>query len=127
MVNLQQQQNQFNVANIKTVVIVMANPEEALDLVEKYQLTYPVLCDPQQQAYHLYEIPQGRPIQYIGPRTWLAGLRAMIRAGIGKPSYDIKQMHGTVVITPSAEIIYRHIGKHSADYTPLADVLAATK
>ncbi len=127
MVNLQQQQKQFDDAEIRTVVVVMAEPEQALALIERYGLTYLVLCDPQQTAYQYFEIPQGRPMQYVGPKTWLTGLRAMIRGGIGKPSHDIKQMHGTVVIDSSGTVIYKHLGRHSADYTPLADVLSATK
>ena len=51
MVNLQQQQKQFDDAEIRTVVVVMAEPEQALALIEKYGLTYLVLCDPQQTAY----------------------------------------------------------------------------
>ncbi|MBA64095.1 MAG: hypothetical protein CMJ76_17195 [Planctomycetaceae bacterium] len=127
MVNLQQQQKEFSEAQVKTVVVVMAEPEQALSLIDKFGLTYLVLCDPHQIAYQHFGIQQGRPMQYIGPKTWLAGLRAMIRGGMGKPSYDIKQMHGTIVIDSSGAVIYRHLGRHSADYTPLADVLSATK
>ena len=127
MVNLQKQQSQLIQAQIKPVLVVMADPAQALALVEKYGLSYLVLCDPRQLAYQHFAIPQGRFMQYIGPRVWLAGLRALIRGGLGRPSHDIKQMHGTIVVDSTGTVLLRHIGRHSADYTPLADVLSATK
>ena len=126
MVHLQNQQPDFETGNVQPVSVVMATPEQTRPVVEKLQLTYPVLCDPDQVAYRSFEIPKGKPWQYIGPRIWLAGLRALLRGGIGKPLNDITQMHGTVVVNPAGEVIFRHHGKHSADYTELSDVLAAS-
>ncbi len=126
MVNLRNQQSEFESGNVQSVVVVMATPEQTQPVVEKLQLSYTVLCDPDQIAYRSFEIPQGTPWQYLGPRIWLAGLRAMLRGGMGKPLNDITQMHGTVLVNSIGEVIFRHHGKHSADYTQISDVLAAT-
>ena len=106
MVHLRNQQSDFETGNVQPVIVVMATPEQTRPVVEKLQLTYPVLCDPDQVAYRSFEIPKGKPWQYIGPRIWLAGLRALLRGGIGKPLNDITQMHGTVVVNPAGEVIF---------------------
>ncbi len=127
MVDLQKQLNRFEKAQIKPVAVVMATPDQALELVEKHHLTFPVLCDPEQKAYQAFGISKGRPWQYLGPRIWLAGLRALLRGGIGKPSYDVTQMHGTVVVDTTGSVLFKHVGQHSADYTPIEKVLSVAK
>ena len=127
MVNLRNQQTEFEAAKVTPVVIVMATPMQAAPVVEKLRFPFTVLCDPEQIAYQHFEIPRGRPWQYLGPKMWLAGARAVVRGGMGKPLNDITQMHGTLVIDTDGEVIYRRHGEHSADYITAAEVISALK
>jgi len=125
MVDLQNNLEDFQAANIQPVVLLMGTPEQAAPLVEKYQLTMPVLCDPHQEAYKAYKIPQGTPSQYLGWRTWLPGLRAMFRGGMGKPVGDVTQMHGTILVNTDGNIQTEFIATNSAHY-PSLDNLTST-
>ena len=119
MVDLQNNLEDFQAANIQPVVLLMGTPEQVAPLVEKYQLTMPVLCDPYQEAYKAYKIPQGTPSQYLGWRTWLPGLRAMFRGGMGKPVGDVTQMHGTILVNTDGNIQTEFIATNSAHYPSL--------
>jgi hypothetical protein len=125
MVDLQNNLEDFQAANIQPVVLLMGTPEQAAPLVEKYQLTMPVLCDPYQEAYKAYKIPQGTPSQYLGWRIWLPGLRAMFRGGMGKPVGDVTQMHGTILVNTDGNIQTEFIATNSAHY-PSLDNLTST-
>lgn len=125
MVDLQNNLEDFQAANIQPVVLLMGTPEQATPLVEKYQLTMPVLCDPHQEAYKAYKIPQGTPSQYLGWRIWLPGLRAMFRGGMGKPVGDVTQMHGTILVNTDGNIQTEFIATNSAHY-PSLDNLTST-
>ena len=122
MVDLQNNLEDFLAANIQPVMLVMGTPAQAAPLVEKYQLTMPVLCDPQQAAYKAYKIPQGTPLQYLGWRVWLPGLRAMFRGGFGKPIGDVTQMHGTILVNTEGNIQTEFTAKNSSHYPTLADL-----
>jgi len=122
MVNLQNSLEDFLAANIQPVMLVMGTPEQSAPLVEKYQLTMPVLCDPQQAAYKAYKIPLGTPLQYLGWRVWLPGLRAMFRGGFGKPIGDVTQMHGTILVNTEGNIQTAFTAKNSSHYPTLADL-----
>jgi len=122
MVDLQNNLEDFLAANIQPVVLLMGTPEQADPLVEKYQLTMPVLCDPHQEAYKAYNIPQGTPLQYLGWRIWLPGLRAMFRGGMGKPVGDVTQMHGTILVNTDGNIQTEFIATNSSHYPILSDL-----
>ena len=93
-----------------------ARHRAAADFRERHKLPFHCLADADQAAYHAFELSRGGLSQIAGPKVWLAGLKSMLKAGIGKPVGDVRQMPGSFVIDSGGVIRFAHHPHHSSEY-----------
>lgn len=110
---------------IALALVMMASPAELQAIQQKRPVPFPLLADPDQQAYEAFEVPRLGLAAIAGPRIWLAGLRALLRGGMGKPGKDVFQMHASFLVDSSGTFQLVHYPRNSADRTTFQQILAA--
>ena len=105
----------FQTAGGDVVVVTMGTPDQTAAFRDRNRLPFVCLADPERLAYRAFGVPRGTLNQVAGPTVWAGGLKALVRAGVGKPIGDVLQLHGTFVIDTGGVIRFAHLPKHSAD------------
>lgn len=96
-------------------VVTMGSPEQTAAFRERNQLPFVCLADPDRKAYTAFHVPRGTTAQVLGPGVWGGGLKAVLRAGVGKPIGDVMQLHASFVVDTEGIVRYAHLPKNSAD------------
>ena len=125
MVDVRNDYPQFQQAGGEVAVVAMAEPQQAAGFRSKYELPFRLLADPQRQAYRAYGLQRGSAWKVAGPAVWAAGLKAVVRHGVGMPVGDPLQLAGTFVIDRDGIIRYAHHSANSADRPPNSELIAA--
>lgn len=115
VVDVRDEYQRFLDANGDVAVITMGTVDQMADFRTRNELPFVCLADPERLAYRAYGVPRGSAWQVAGPSVWAGGFKATWRAGVGKPSGDVLQLHGSFIVDTQAVVRYLHIPKHSAD------------
>ncbi|MBI2480675.1 MAG: redoxin domain-containing protein [Planctomycetia bacterium] len=124
VVDVRDEYQRFLDAGGDVAVITMGTVEQTAAFRHRNRLPFVCLADPQRVAYQVYGVPRGTAMQVAGPSVWAGGLKATVRAGIGKPVGDVSQLHGSFIVDCGGIIRFVHIPRHSADQ-PANDELIA--
>ena len=116
--------SRFVDAGGEVAVITMGTTEQTTAFREQHRLPFLCLADPDRTAYEAYRVPRGTASQVAGPSVWAGGLKALVRAGFGRPVGDVSQLHGAFVIDTAGIVRYAHLPRHTADL-PSNDELIA--
>ncbi|MEK6235688.1 MAG: redoxin domain-containing protein [Planctomycetales bacterium] len=125
MVHVRDEYPRFQQADGQAAVVVMAEPEQAAAFRSKYELPFPLLADPQRQAYQAFGLQRGSAWNIAGPVVWAAGLKSILRHGGGMPVGDPFQLGGAFVIDRKGMIRHARRATTSADHPPNAELIAA--
>lgn len=109
------------------VVVTMGQPGQVKQFRAEYRLPFPVLADPDKSAYQAFHVPRGNLLSVAGPGMWASGALSFWKHGAGAIVGDPFQLSGTFVINKAGQIRLAHYSQNSADFPPLADVLAALR
>jgi alkyl hydroperoxide reductase subunit AhpC len=115
VVDVREEYQSFLDAGGDVAVVTMGTPEQTAAFRERNRLPFVCLSDPQRKAYTAFGVPRGTLNQVTGPAVWAGGLKAIVRAGVGKPIGDVMQLHGAFVIDTHGIIRFAHLPRHSAD------------
>ena len=115
VVDVRDDYQRFLDAGGDVAVIAMGTVEQTATFRDRNRLPFVCLADPQRVAYQAYGVPRGTASQVAGPAVWAGGLKATLRAGVGKPIGDVLQLHGAFVVDCQGVIRFIHLPKHSAD------------
>ena len=96
-------------------VVSMGNSEQTAAFRQRNRLPFVCLADPECAAYQAFGVPRATVGQVAGPAVWRGGLKALLRAGFGKPVGDVLQLHGSFVVDCDGVIRFAHLPRHSAD------------
>lgn len=117
-------------AGARVVLVGMGTPAECTAFLEKFDVPFPMIADPQQALYRQFHLQRMSPLGVFSPVVAIKGLAAMARgAGIGKPVGDVLQLPGTFVIDSGGRVIFSHQPGGPADHaTPdlILKTLAST-
>lgn len=108
-------------------VITMGNVEQTAHFRTRNNLPFPCFADPNRIAYEAFGVPRASVWQVAGPAVWAGGLKATLRAGVGKPVGDVLQLHGTFIVDVQGAIRYLFIPEHSADQPTNDDLIGQLK
>jgi len=106
-------------------VVTMGSVEQTAAFRGRHQLAFACLADPDRKAYEAFDVRRGTTGQIVGPAVWGAGLKAMLRAGVGKPVGDVMQLHASFVIDTEGIVRYVHLPKNSADRSTNDELITA--
>ena len=109
---------------VKVVVVTFEQVFPALAYVKKTGLQWPLLVDEKRSLYRAYGMLNAGLLDLWGPATWWAYMKEMARGRLPKkPTGDVNQRGGDVLVDPSGIIRLHHVGKGPADRPPVASIL----
>ena len=109
---------------LEIVVVTFEARERAEAYVGETGLRWPLLIDPRRVLYGAYGMGRGRRSAIWGPATWWAYLRLIGRGHrLRRPSGDIHQLGGDVLVDPAGRVALHHVGKGPADRPAVAALL----
>jgi len=92
---------------------------------EEFELTCPLLVDPELRAYRAAGLRRGR-VEILSPKVPLHGLRAFLG---GARQHGVQgdpwQLGGVFVIRPGGRLAYRYVSGEAGDHAPVQAILAA--
>lgn len=114
----------------RIVFIHQASPKSGERFFGRYWPGAPAISDPQRTLYDAVGLGRGSLLQLLGPRVWLAGLRALLKRhtpGLRRDG-DPWTMPGLLLVDPAdegpAQVRWSHQFSHAAD-SPSFDALAS--
>lgn len=118
--------DRFTTAGRAIVVVGQGTPDQTGRFVSSLGLGYPVLADPERDAYAAYGLSVGGGKAFLNPRSGLAMLRAVGRgAGGGRIVGDPRELGGAFVIDRVGIVRLSHPARFAGDSPSIDDVLAA--
>ncbi len=109
------------------MVAVMPGAVELLAAVSEHlSLTIPVLSDPDWTLHRRYGMKRGtRREIFLSIATWKAYARLFRSWNVRRPSEDVFQLGGTVIVDGNGQIVWLHRGASPADYADPAQLVSA--
>lgn len=106
---------------LEIVVVTFEARERAEEYVRETGLRWPLLIDRRRVVYSAYGMGRGRWSAIWGPATWWAYLQLIGRGHrLRRPTGDIRQLGGDVLVDPMGRVALHHVGKGPADRPAVA-------
>lgn len=122
---LQQHDASLQEKNVAVVAVTFEAPERAAAYRREADLPWPLLVDQERKLYGKYGMTQGTAWQIFGPASWLRYAQLIARGRrVRRPTGDVHQLGGDVLIDPEGVVRLHHVGQGPADRPSIAEVLA---
>lgn len=109
---------------MKIAVVTFESDFLARGYVEETSLTWPLLVDDTRETYRAYGMLTASFWDILGPKTWWAYLKEILKGQKMKKSEgDISQRGGDVLIDPNGIVSLHHIGVGPADRPTVESIL----
>ncbi len=110
-------------AGAQVVLVGMGTVSQTRDFIARFEVPFPMVCDPDQHLYRDFSIERMSPLGFISPTMALRGIAAMAQGHtMGLPEGDVRQLPGVVIIDRDGGILFRYESRDPADHPP-PDVL----
>lgn len=101
---------------LRIIVVTFEARGRAEEYVRNVGLKWPLLIDRQRALYSAYGMGHGRWSAIWGPATWLKYAQLIARGHRPRrPTGDLHQLGGDVLVDPMGRVAVRHVGKGPAD------------
>lgn len=119
-------QHETQIADLALNVLVVTF--ESSHLAEAYareaQLHWPILVDESLVLYSAYGMERGGIWNAMGPSSWPSYTRLLLRGRrLHRPTGDVQQMGGDVLIDPEGIVCLHHVSSTPADRPSAAALL----
>jgi len=119
----------IHAAGAELVIVGSGSPLMAGFFAEDYQITTPVLTDPQRHVYAALELRRPSALAFLDPRVWVRGFFATLRGHRQQLSNaelgDSTQLGGMFVVRPGGEVAWAYRSAFAGDRPTNDEVLAA--
>ncbi len=106
------------------VLVGMGTASQTQEFIERFNVPFPMICDPDQHLYRDFSIERMSPLGFFSPTMALRGIAAMAQGHtMGLPEGDVRQLPGVVIIESDGRILYRYDGHDPADHPPAATIV----
>lgn len=113
---------------IAIAVVGMGNLEEASDVVRTLGLPFPVLLDPERQAYHAFGLLEGGANAFLTPRSAGALARAIVGGSRGgRPIGNPRQLGGAFLIDREGIVRWSAPSRYAGDHASPDVILSAAR
>jgi len=121
---LRQHDDKFEKLGLRVVVVTFEARERAERYVRETGLRWPMLIDRRRVLYDAYGMGHGRWSAIWGPASWWAYAQLIARGHRpGRPTGDVYQLGGDVLVGPTGMVALHHVGKGPADRPAVATLL----
>lgn len=102
--------------SLRILVVTFETRERGEAYVRETGLPWPLLIDRHRALYSAYGMGQGRWWSIWGPASWWAYIRLIGRGQRPRrPTGDIRQLGGDILVDPRGMVALHHVGKGPAD------------
>jgi peroxiredoxin len=123
-VQLHNARKQFDEKGFQVVLAGLGMAEQAENFRAEFDLSFPIICDPQKDLYGQFGLGRGGVFSLASPAVLLRGMRAMSRGYTpGIPRGDVMQMPGVFLIDTEGNIRYSYFSKDISDHPPIDALL----
>ena len=113
-------------AGAQVVLVGMGTPSESAEFAAKFNISFPIVADPQKKLYRRFELKQMSTLGFFSPSVALKGAAAIVGGhGIGRPQGDVRQLPGVFIINTAGQIVFSHFSNNPADHPDAKTILAA--
>lgn len=124
MAQLRSKEAEINAAGAHVVLAGMGNPRETEAFRQRFQVVFPVICDPERKLYNAYQLTRMGFMDFFSPSLAFKGLSAMSRGHLmGLPEGDIQQLAGAFIIDTSGRIRFEHRSRNASNYPGADEIL----
>ena len=125
---MRRHEDQVERLGLEIVVVTFEARERAEAYVRETGLRWPLLIDPGRILYSAYGMGRGRRSAIWGPATWWAYLQLIGRGHrLRRPTGDVQQLGGDVLVDPAGRVALHHVGKGPADRPAVAALLSTLR
>jgi hypothetical protein len=121
---LRQHRNELERLALQVVVVTFEARELAEAYVRETGLPWPLLSDRRRALYSAYGMGRGRWFAVWGPASLWAYARLIARGLRPKrPTADVRQLGGDIVVDPEGTVALHHVGRGPADRPSVSALL----
>jgi alkyl-hydroperoxide reductase/thiol specific antioxidant family protein len=121
---LRQHRNEIERLALQVVVVTFEARELAEAYVRETGLPWPLLSDRRRALYSAYGMGRGRWFAVWGPASLWAYARLIARGHRPKrPTADVRQLGGDIVVDPEGTVALHHVGRGPADRPAVSALL----
>lgn len=125
---MRRHEDQVEGLGLEIVVVTFEARERAGEYVRETGLRWPLLIDRRRVLYSAYGMDRGRWSAIWGPSTWWAYVQLIGRGHrLKRPTGDIRQLGGDVLVDPMGRVALHHVGKGPADRPGVAALFARVR
>jgi hypothetical protein len=124
VLQLQQQADAIQTVGLRVLVVTFEGASPARRYVDETQLPWPLLIDEKRELYQAFTMGAGSRWDVLGPASWSVYFKLMARGRLPRrPTGDITQLGGDVLIDPSGIVRLHHVGTGPADRPSVESLL----
>ena len=113
---MRQREAEIEALGLQVVVVTFQGQAVARAYAKETKLAWPILVDESLELYGAYGMGRGRIRDVLGPASWLAYAKLMLRGRRPRaPAGDPYQLGGDVLIDPEGIVRLHHVGSGPAD------------
>ena len=121
---MRQRDKELEALGIQVVAVTFEAKERAQTYVRETALPWPLLVDRRRTLYHAYGMGRGGWWAIWGPASWGAYARLLARGRrLQRPTDDVLQLGGDVLVDPEGKIALHHVGRGPADRPAVSALL----
>ena len=126
MAQLRQKESQFEAKKVTVILVGLGPPEEAEAFRKEFDLSFPMVCDPDRRLYTAYELKRIGLLRFASPSLLFKGVKALSQGhAMGIPRGDIFQLPGVFIIDQTGRIRFSYYGSDPADHPSPEKILIA--
>jgi hypothetical protein len=129
-VQLHRAHERFAEAGAELTLIGQATPRHAAHFHRRLGLEgMRLLADERRRSYNAAGLKVANPLELLGPRSIVAGLRRVASTGVmqGRTIGHPAQLGGALVVRPGGEVAFAHASRHAGDNVQSAVLLDAVE
>ena len=114
---LHRARERFEAAGARLVLIGMGTPRQAAWFAGRYAPGLAVLADEHRASYRAAGLGTGSAGELVGLKSVVSGIRHAARSGVvqGRPTGEVTQLGGALVVAPDVELRFEHRAEHAGD------------
>lgn len=120
----------IHAAGAELVIVGSGSPQMAGFFAEDYEITTPVLTDPERAVYRALEVRRPQRFAFLDPRAVVPSLRALSHGhrqqfSSQKELGDQTQLGGVFIVRPGGEVAWAHRSAFAGDHPTNESILTA--
>lgn len=121
---MQQHKDELDSLDIDVVVVTFESSAVAQKYARESGFPWPILIDASRQLYAAYGMDRGGLWAIFGPSSWWGYVRLLLRGRkLRRPTGDVHQLGGDVLIDPAGIVQVHHVGRTPVDRPSVESLL----